>query len=236
MRRLSYLFILWLLLIAHGGLSQSTKGTLVGRVTDKSGAIIQNAAVLLTPLSLSTSSDSLGEYILTAVPSGSYSLKVTSVGFSSSTKSIAVAAGQTLRVDVSLAVASNSEQVVVSAESGQSELQAINQVIESPNILQVMPATQILSLPNANMADAIGRMPSVTLQRDEGEGVYIQVRGLDPRLTNLTIDGVTIPSPEAAVRQINLAAIPSDMIQSIELNKTLSANQTGVPPALPGWQ
>ena len=82
-----------------------------------------------------------------------------------------------------------------------------------------MPTAEIMALPNANIADAVGRLPGVTLQRDEGEGVYVQVRGLDPRLTNVTIDGVTIPSPEATVRQINLATIPADMIQSIQLNK-----------------
>ena len=88
-----------------------------------------------------------------------------------------------------------------------------------------MPETEILALPNANVADAVGRLPGVTVQRDEGEAVYVQVRGLDPRLTNTTIDGVTIPSPESNVRQVLLATIPADMVQSVELNKTLSANQ-----------
>ena len=104
-------------------------------------------------------------------------------------------------------------------------VQAVNEEITSPNIVNVMPETQILALPNANVADAIGRLPGVTVQRDEGEAVYVQVRGLDPRLTNTTIDGVTIPSPESNVRQVLLATIPADMVQSIELNKTLSANQ-----------
>jgi TonB-dependent receptor len=145
--------------------------------------------------------------------------------FTLSTKSITVAAGQTLHADVILAVASSDEQVVVSAESGKDELQAINEEITSPNILQVMPETEILALPNANVADAVGRLPGVTVQRDEGEAVYVQVRGLDPRLTNTTIDGVTIPSPESNVRQVLPATIPADIVQSVELNKTLSANQ-----------
>ncbi|MGD0831056.1 MAG: TonB-dependent receptor [Terracidiphilus sp.] len=226
MKRLLFLSFLLLLVTPLIAMDPpASKGTLTGRVTDATGAVIQNAAVQLTPSGLSTTTNSLGEFILAAVPPGEYILKTTSVGFSSATKKITVASGQSLQVDLTLTVASSNEQVVVSAESGQSEIQAVNQEIESPNIVQVMPAAQILSLPNANVADAVGRLPGVTLQRDEGEGVYVQVRGMDPRLTNVTIDGVTIPSPEAAVRQINLATIPSDMIQSIELNKTLSANQ-----------
>jgi TonB-dependent receptor len=223
MRRLP--FMSFMLLLTLPGLGQSTKGEIAGHVTDATGAVIQGAAIQLAPSGLSTTSDALGEYIFPAVPSGDYTLKITSVGFSLSTKNITVAAGQTLHADVTLAVDSSNEQVVVSAESGKDELQAINEEITSPNIVQVMPQTEILALPNANIADAVGRLPGVTVQRDEGEAVYVQVRGLDPRLTNTTIDGVTIPSPESNVRQVLLATIPADMVQSVELNKTLSANQ-----------
>ena len=64
--------------------------------------------------------------------------------------------------------------------------------------MQVLSAEVITSLPNANIADALGRLPSVTLERDEGEGKYVQIRGTEPRLSNLTIDGVNVPSPKAA--------------------------------------
>ena len=97
---------------------------------------------------------------------------------------------------------------MVTSGSGLDMVQAVNEEITSPNIVNVMPETEILALPNANVADAIGRMPGVTVQRDEGEAVYVQVRGLDPRLTNTTIDGVTIPSPESNVRQVILATFP----------------------------
>jgi TonB-dependent receptor len=225
MRRILNFCIIVLTLLPVAVMGQSSKGAISGKVIDATGAVIQGAAVQLTPSGLSTTSDALGEYSFASVPAGAYTLTVTSVGFNATKQNITVPGGQTLRSDVTLIVATGIEQVVVSAESGYNAIQAINEVINAPNIVQVMPETEILSLPNANVADAIGRMPGVTLQRDEGEGVYVQVRGLDPRLTNVTIDGVTIPSPESAVRQINLATIPSDMIQSIELNKTLSANQ-----------
>jgi len=230
MRRL-FFFFAPLLIVAQCGFSQTTrvvaagKGAISGRVTDSSGAVVQNAAVQISPSGLSAVTNNLGEFILSDVSAGTYTVKVTSVGFAATSKTFTITAGQTAHEEIALTVASGNENVVVSAGNGQDEVQAINEVITSANILQVMPETEILSLPNANVADAIGRMPGVTLQRDEGEGVYIQVRGLDPRLTNLTIDGVTVPSPESNVRQINLATIPSDMIQTIELNKTLSANQ-----------
>ena len=64
----------------------------------------------------------------------------------------------------------------------------------------------------------------MSLERDEGEGKYIQIRGTEPRLSNVTIDGIHVPSPEA-VRNVKLDAIPSDLVDMVEINKTLSANQ-----------
>ena len=93
--------------------------------------------------------------------------------------------------------------------------------------MQVLSAEVITSLPNANIADALGRLPSVTLERDEGEGKYVQIRGTEPRLSNTTIDGVNVPSPESGVRQIKLDTVASDLVESIEINKTLQANMDG---------
>jgi TonB-dependent receptor len=212
--------------LAHCALrGQSQKASLSGHVTDASKAVIQSARVVITPGNIVTTSNALGDFVVSGLAPGSYTVTVDSAGFKQFVTTVTLAAGQTEPLDAALDVLSNSEQVVVSAGSGQNLLQAINEEVTSPDIVNVMPQTQILSLPNANVADAVGRLPGVTVQRDEGEAVYVQVRGLDPRLTNTTIDGVTIPSPESNVRQVLLATIPADMVQSVELNKTLSANQ-----------
>lgn len=95
----------------------------------------------------------------------------------------------------------------------------------SADIVQVEPAGVIASLPNTNVADAVGRLPSVSLERDEGEGKYVQIRGTEPRLNNLTINGVNVPSVEVTVRNIKMDAIPANGIERIEVYKTLSADQ-----------
>src|ERR1700751_654569 len=70
-------------------------------------------------------------------------------------------------------------------------------------------------------------MQSVTLERDEGEGKYVQVRSTEPRLTNTTVDGVNLPSQEPGVRQIKFDAIPSSLVESVQISKTLQANMEG---------
>src|SRR5882762_8174099 len=204
--------------------AQERKGSIGGRVTDNSGGLLQGAQIELQPKNLSLASNGQGEFFINDLEPGSYTLAVTYVGFKAFTTPLNVVAGQTANVEVKLEVESQNLEVLVTAERASGEAEAVNRERSADNILQVLPADVLRSLPNANMADALGRLPSVTIERDEGEGKYVQIRGTEPRLANVTIDGVNTPSPESAVRQIKLDAIPADIVESVEINKTLQAN------------
>jgi TonB-dependent receptor len=224
MKRLPLLSFLLVLICAQACWSQAAKSTLTGTVVDNSGSVLKGARLELLPLKLVGETNPQGEFSLFDVPAGSYTLSVSFVGFKTTETKVDVIAGQTKTMEIKLGVASASENIIVSAERVHGEADAINETRMADNILQVLPAELIVSLPNANAADAIGRLPSVSLYRIEGEGVYIQVRGTEPRLTNVTIDGITIPAPEPTVREVRLDVLPSSMIDAVELNKTLSAN------------
>jgi TonB-dependent receptor len=205
--------------------AQGGHGTISGRAVDRVGAVLAGAQVKLEPGDISAATDGQGEFNFIGLAPGSYTVTISYVGFSTFTKQITVAAGQASRIEAKLDVSAKSEEVTVVADRPHGEAEAINRQRTSDNILQVLPSDVITALPNANIADAVGRLPSVTLERDEGEGKYVQIRGTEPRLNNLTIDGVTIASPEAGVRQVKLDTIPADIVESVEVSKTLSANQ-----------
>src|SRR5579864_4098531 len=207
--------------------AQERKGVITGLVTDSAHAILQGARVELQPLGKTTVSDNTGQFTITDVAAGSYTLQISFVGMADLEKPVTVTSGQNTKVEAEMQVASASDSVTVTADRVHGEAEAINRERTAENILQVLPAEIITSLPNANVADAIGRLPSVTLERDEGEGKYVQVRGTEPRYTNVTIDGVNVPAPESGVRQIKLDVIPSDLVESVEINKTLLANMDG---------
>ena len=213
-----------LLVLADRSAAQERKGSIGGRVTDNSGGVLQGAQIALQPKNVNLASNGQGEFFINDLEPGSYTLAVTYVGFKASTTEVNVVAGQTANVEVKLEVESQNLEVLVTAERASGEAEAVNRERSADNILQVLPADVLRSLPNANMADAIGRLPSVTIERDEGEGKYVQIRGTEPRLSNVTIDGVNIPSPESGIRQIKLDAIPADLVESVEINKTLQAN------------
>ena len=203
------------------------KAIIQGNVLDAGGSAVPGAQIKLAPLAITVVSDDHGAYRMPEVAAGKYTLTVSYVGFAPQTSEVDVTAGQMLNLDLKLKVANASEDILVTASRSHGEAESINETRTAENLLQVMPSEVITSLPNANVADAIGRFPSVTLYRIEGEGVYIQVRGTEPRLTNVTVDGITIPAPEPTVRQVRLDVIPSGMVDSIQMNKTLLANMDG---------
>ncbi len=207
--------------------AQTSRASLTGRVIDSSGAILQGARVQLDPTGLAVATDAEGTFGFADIPAGKYTVAISYVGFNRFSTEVTLSGGETKSLEAKMEVNSANESVVVSAERPRGEAEAINRTRTADNILQVLNAEVVTSLPNANIADALGRMPSVTLERIEGEGVYIQVRGTEPRLTNTTVNGITIPAPEPGVRQIRLDVIPADLVESVEINKTLAPNLDG---------
>lgn len=227
MRRLLTSLSLLMLICGPIG-AQERKGSITGSVTDSTKAVVQGARVKVDPGGQTAVSDAQGLFAISGLSPGQYKVTVQAMGFAVfSSTDVGVSPGGVVNVDAVLQVEGRTEIVEVRAEREQGEVEALNRERTADNILQVLPAEVITSLPNANIADAIGRLPSVTLERDEGEGKYVQIRGTEPRLTNVTIDGINVPSPESGVRQIKLDSMPSDLVESVEINKTLQANQDG---------
>src|SRR5258707_2980765 len=222
---LAFLLALAQLLVSSSCVAQGGKGVVKGRIVDSSGGVLQGAKILIEPGDIERVTDTQGEFTITGMDAGTYTVLVSFVGLDDYSGSIEVKAGTVVRVDAELKVGGQSQEVIVTIERAHGEAESINRELNADNVLQVLPSEVIRSLPNANMADAIGRLPSVTLESDEGEGKYVQIRGTEPRLTNVTLDGVNVASPEAGIRQIKLDTMPAGLVELVEINKTLQANQ-----------
>ncbi len=219
---LTIVFISTVLVAA--GVAQTERGTITGTAVDKEGAVLPAARVTVTPGNVVVTTNGIGEFTVTGLAAGEYVVNVSYIGFQTFTANVSVKAGQVAHVSARLNVATSNEEITVVADA-QGVAEAIQEQRTSDNILDVMPAGVIQSLPNENVADVVGRMPGVSLERDEGEGKYVQIRGTEPRLNNTTVDGIEIPAPEDNVRQFKLDTIPADIVSSVEVNKTLAANQ-----------
>ncbi|NJM16901.1 MAG: TonB-dependent receptor plug domain-containing protein [Bacteroidales bacterium] len=107
---------------------------------------------------------------------------------------------------------------------GQTEGTVKAKLIEktSINVKNVVSYEEIEGYPDANAAEVLQRVPGITLQRDQGEGRYVQLRGTAPELTNFSVNGEQIPSPEGSHRYVGLDIISADQIEYIEVSKVLT--------------
>ncbi|NHZ95947.1 TonB-dependent receptor [Massilia sp. CCM 8734] len=96
---------------------------------------------------------------------------------------------------------------------------------KADNIVSVISSDDIGGLPDKNAAEALARLPGVAVQRDQGEGRYIVVRGMGPDYNAVTINGAAVPSPEAGRRAVALDVLPAGLIRSLEVSKTVMPDQ-----------
>jgi hypothetical protein len=160
------------------GTAQAQNGAITGTVQDSNGSVLISAKIDIQPTGREVVSDNQGQFRIANLTPGDYTLTASYVGFSPYTTTVKVLAGQAATVTAALDVGSQADQVLVTAERLEGQAEAINVERMSEDIVQVLPESVILSLPNKNIADAVGRLPSVTLERDEGEGKYVQIRVL----------------------------------------------------------
>ena len=98
----------------------------------------------------------------------------------------------------------------------------------APNIIDVQSAETIAKYPDFNAAEALGRIPGVSLSSDTGEGRFVNIRGLDANLNGVTYGGVVLlntnPGGTAAGgggRAVELDTIPVGAIDGLIVTKTL---------------
>ncbi|NNA22968.1 TonB-dependent receptor [Pseudomonas lundensis] len=141
------------------------------------------------------------------------------VGFTVSALAIAIASERLSAADAAATGATEHVEVVGQAASID---QALKEQRNSDNIESVVHADGVAQLPDANVAEAVQRLPGISVERDQGEGRFVSVRGLGPDLNSVTINGTLVPSPESARRAVALDVLPSELVQSLSVIKTLT--------------
>jgi TonB-dependent receptor len=206
--------------------AQSDSGVVAGQVVDSSGNPLSGAEVSIVGTTLSTVTGEQGSYRMRAVPVGTQTLEFSYLGYGTSTVEVEVVAGSTVTQNAILEPFGD-QIVVLGSPLLEGQAKALNRQKSAINISNIVAADQIGRFPDPNAAEAIQRVPAVTLTRDQGEGRYVLVRGTEARLNSTTINGERIPSPEAGVRDIALDVIPADLLQSIEVSKALTPDMDG---------
>lgn len=216
------LSLLFLIVTTVSVQAQSTN-TVSGYVFDEQGLTLPGATVQIETLNRGAVTDQSGRFVMTGVASGSYTLQVSYIGFQTATQQVEVSADVEVEFRLTPGIIRGDEVLVVS-ERLAGEAKALNQQRANMNVTNVVSTDQIGKFPDSNVGDALKRIPSITVFYDQGEARFASIRGSAPQLNSVQINGERIPSAEAEIRTVQLDLIPSDMIQTIEVNKVLTAD------------
>jgi TonB-dependent receptor len=218
------LVLFFFILMGNGSGLQAA--TIKGTVTEaKTREPLVGANVVVLGTSLGNATDFDGNYIIENIPLGKHTIRFSYIGYKQQEKTIEITDEKTIKVDCSLeSDVIEGETVVVTAQR-LGQLAAINQQITSDAIKNIVSADKIRELPEANAAEAVGRLPGVSLQREGGEGNKVVIRGMAPKYNKVQIDGVDMAATGSEDRSADMSMISTFLLDGIEVTKSAMANQ-----------
>ncbi len=201
----------------------AAQGVISGQVLDEAnGLAVTGVAVRIESIGRGAISDRSGRFVLTGVPAGRQTLTTRYLGYAPVRQTVDVTDGRTVTVTLRIKSAETTLGAVQVVASRAGQASALNQQKNAANVTNVVAADQIGRFPDANLGDALKRIPGVTIGLDQGEARFGSIRGTEPRFNSVMVNGERVPSAEAEVREVQLDLIPADMVQAIEVNKSLT--------------
>ncbi len=195
---------------------------LTGTVTDQKNSVkFEGALVEIKELGIKAVTTRNGSFRFDNLANGEYTLEITYLGMGKKQFPLKVSNQQDINSTFKIGTTDELEEVVVFAQRS-AQADAINRQKNAKSLKSIVSADSIGQFPDQNAAEALQRLPGMFIQRDQGEGRFVGIRGIDPNLNNVTINGANIPAPEAGVRSVAMDVIPSELIQGLEVSKTVT--------------
>jgi TonB-dependent receptor len=217
-------------LLALGSFYSFADGVISGLVSDSTG-ILSGAKVSVVGSKLQTSTNAKGQFSLNYLPQGKQKIRVEYLGYPAEEYDVIVVDDKSTDVgNLKLNVSNDTmEEIVAVGHMRRGAMMSMNIQKESDNIKNIMSADGIGKLPDRNAAEALQRMPGVSIERDQGEGRFVAIRGLPAQWNSTSINGDRLPTAEEETtsRAVALDFFPTDMIELVEVSKAITPDMEG---------
>ncbi len=200
-------------------------GTLRGKVTDEDGLPLIGATIIVEQTSIGTVTDVNGDFHLPGVPAGLQTIKVSFIGYTDFKKEVEITAKEITVINIQMEPSSIDISGVEVYGQARGQLAAINEQLNAKGIINVVSAERMQELPDVNIAEAVGRLPGLMVQRDRGEGQKIVIRGLQPKYNSISINGNIAPSTSTEDRSTDLNMISPEILGGVEVLKANTADK-----------
>ena len=121
-----------------------------------------------------------------------------------------------------------SDVVILSGGNGASDEYAKRKEQTAINIVNIVSANAIAISPDITVANVMQRISGISIERgNSGDGQYAIIRGMDKRYNTTLVNGVKIPSPDNRNRYVPLDIFPAELLDRIEVVKSLTPDMEG---------
>ncbi|HUE79648.1 MAG TPA: TonB-dependent receptor [Sphingomicrobium sp.] len=203
------------------------RGVISGQVVDeRTGAALKGALIELVDSGRQTSTNDLGEFRFVGLPDGTYNVRISYLGYGPAAGSISIGAGRGARQRFELVGGTAKQEIVVYGQRS-ARAQALNQERTAENVTTVVSADLLGDFGGQTLSESLRRAPGVSFQRDAftGDGTNIMIRGLDPDLNAIKLNGIELPEGSGTGRSASLSNILTESIDKVTISKTLLASQ-----------
>lgn len=207
-------------------------GTIRGFVYDRStGSPLADATIYLENTRIYTSSGLNGSFMIKGIPEGTYTLVIRYISFKAFTRSVKIEKAGEVAIEAQLEPNTESrlqEVVVEGQRRGDNEIRARSLERSASQIINIISGQSIKISPDLTVASLVQRVSGVSAEPDNsGHGEYAILRGMDKRYNYTLVNGVKIPSPDEKNRYIPLDVFPSELLERLEVYKTLTPDMEG---------
>jgi TonB-dependent receptor len=204
------------------------EGSIRGTVTNATGEYtLSNAYVTLVDEGRQVATDRSGRFHFSGVPAGEHTVRATYIGGEVSEARAIVEPGDMAVVEIRIHRSGGAMEEILVKGQAAGQASALNRRWLSEGLMDVLSSDSAGQFPDQNLAEALQRAAGVSVQRDQGEGRFVVIRGMDPRFNSTTINGLRVLGPEADSRAVNLDVISSDLIETVEISKSVTPDMDG---------
>ena len=219
------LVILPFILNGQSGANLSLKGNVIDQISNEP---IIGVSVGILNLKTSTLSKLDGSFRFDKLKPGTYNLHFTSVGFQAKDTIVVLEKSSEITVTLQENNVQLNEVVVMAAENKETEISAKKIEQFASNQLNVISAKAIQLSADITIANVLQRVSGISVERSgSGDARYAIIRGMDKRYNYTLINGIKIPSPDNKNRYVPMDIFPSDLVERVEVNKTLTPDMEG---------
>jgi outer membrane receptor protein involved in Fe transport len=221
------IFQILLLIITNSVHSGVIKGKCIDAGTSEE---LIGARIFNNELKTGTISGLDGSFIIKNVPSGTYTITCSYIGYQTTLKKLSISETEIVYLDISLSPQTTElNQVIITAKKeNNTDISARISERTSNQVINVVSAKAIELSPDLTVANVIQRVSGVTIERNaSGDGQYAILRGMDKRFSYTMVNGMKIPSPDNKNRFVALDIFPSELLDRLEVTKSLTANLEG---------